>query len=228
MEKRFLAECLAQGMSLPEIGRQVGRAPGTIGYWVAKHGLEANGKRRFSPGRRPPREQLEVLLDEGLTLAQVGARFGVGPNTVRNWIIGLNLKGTRGMRRIALIRAAREAGLKEVRLECTRHGETEFWVGKQKVLCRKCNSAAVARRRRRVKEILVEEAGGCCRICGFSRSSVALEFHHLDPAEKSFAISLAGVTRSLESIRVEAAKCMLLCANCHAEVEAGLVEVPLG
>jgi hypothetical protein len=34
--------------------------------------------------------------------------------------------------------------------------------------------------------------------------------------------SAEGATRSLERNRREAAKCVLLCSNCHAEVEAGL------
>ena len=50
----------------------------------------------------------------------------------------------------------------------------------------------------------------------------ALEFHHVNPSSKSFAIAPGGVTRSLDAARSEAAKCVLLCANCHAEVEAGL------
>ena len=43
------------------------------------------------------------------------------------------------------------------------------------------------------------------------------------PALKRFAVSHAGTTGSLRSRREEARKCVLLCANCHAEVEAGLV-----
>jgi predicted HNH restriction endonuclease len=33
---------------------------------------------------------------------------------------------------------------------------------------------------------------------------------------------MQGVTRSLAAARAEMAKCVLLCANCHAEVEAGI------
>ncbi len=123
--------------------------------------------------------------------------------------------------RIALIREARADGRNHAVLECSIHGITEFWVGKSAVRCRRCNSFNVAKRRRKVKEILVAEAGGVCSICGFDRSMVALEFHHLDPAEKSFALGAAGITRSIASSRAEAAKCVLLCANCHAMVEAG-------
>ena len=82
----------------------------------------------------------------------------------------------------------------------------------------------VAAYRRRVKEILVEEAGGRCRVCGYDIYVGALHFHHLDPSTKRFAGQpCAGLTGSLQAMREEARKCVLLCANCHAEVEAGLV-----
>jgi hypothetical protein len=75
--------------------------------------------------------------------------------------------------------------------------------------------------RRRIKRLLVEEAGGRCRICGYDRCPAAMQFHHVDPRRKSFMTSRQGVTRALAEARVEAAKCVLVCANCHAEVEAG-------
>ena len=43
----------------------------------------------------------------------------------------------------------------------------------------------VAAYRRRVKEILVEEAGGRCPLCGYDIYTGALQFHHLDPALRS-------------------------------------------
>ncbi len=76
-----------------------------------------------------------------------------------------------------------------------------------------------------VKQILVEDAGGRCINCGYDRCAAALTFHHLVPAEKSYTLSHRGVTRSLAEARLEARKCVLLCANCHAEVEAGLVSL---
>lgn len=92
--------------------------------------------------------------------------------------------------------------------------------------CTRCRAEAVARRRRKVKRLLVEEAGGSCRVCGYDRCVAALHFHHLDRAEKSFSLSHRGVARSLAKARSEASKCLLLCSNCHAEVEAGLVTLP--
>lgn len=75
--------------------------------------------------------------------------------------------------------------------------------------------------RRRMKRRLVAEAGGKCRLCGYDACMAALEFHHLDPSAKSFPLSRRGITRSFAELQAEAAKCILLCANCHAEVEAG-------
>ena len=77
-----------------------------------------------------------------------------------------------------------------------------------------------------MKEVLVAEAGGACAICGYSRCLAALEFHHLDRAEKRFAVGGRGITRSMAEARAEVRKCALLCANCHAEVEAGFAEAP--
>lgn len=77
-----------------------------------------------------------------------------------------------------------------------------------------------------VKQVMVDEAGGCCLLCGYDRCVAALAFHHLDPASKSFTLGQAGVTRSIARTREEAQKCVLFCANCHAEVEAGVAGVP--
>jgi hypothetical protein len=49
----------------------------------------------------------------------------------------------------------------------------------------------------------------------------ALHFHHLDPAEKRLELNARGVALSLDTLRAEARKCVLLCSNCHAEVEEG-------
>ena len=88
------------------------------------------------------------------------------------------------------------------------------------------HAGACTDRRRRVKAILVAEAGGAASRAGSTRTLGALQFHHLDPATKAFDVSRQGVTRSLERLRLEARKCVLLCANCHAMVEAGLLICP--
>jgi hypothetical protein len=76
-----------------------------------------------------------------------------------------------------------------------------------------------------VKRILVEEAGGCCAVCGYNRCIVNLHFHHVDPAAKSFTMSVAS-GKGLAKLRAEAEKCVLVCANCHGEIESGVIASP--
>jgi hypothetical protein len=69
------------------------------------------------------------------------------------------------------------------------------------------------------KRDLVARRGGCCMRCGYDRNLAALTWHHRDPQDKGFELDLRAFSnRTLSSIELEAAKCDLLCANCHAEV----------
>jgi hypothetical protein len=73
----------------------------------------------------------------------------------------------------------------------------------------------------------VLEAGGCCQICGYDRYQGALAFQHLDPRAKVRTTANRGSTVAIETLRAEARKCVLLCHNCHAEVEGGVTQVSL-
>lgn len=65
---------------------------------------------------------------------------------------------------------------------------------------------------------VINSLGGCCSRCGYKRNIAALEFHHLDPNEKEFQIDLRHFSNSsLEKLKQELDKCILLCANCHRE-----------
>ena len=174
------------------------------------------------------RAGLEALVDEGLTIEKIAQRLGVSDSTAKNWLKRHGLKTAGGQRRVVLDRLRDEGGT-EIRVRCRKHGMTRHVsvACERRLRCAKCRSEAVARRRRKVKEMLVAEAGGQCVLCGYARHSAALQFHHLDPAAKSFGLGVRGITRSIEELRAEAAKCVLLCANCHAEVEVGAVELPV-
>lgn len=74
-------------------------------------------------------------------------------------------------------------------------------------------------RRRTVHQmILIAEAGGACARCGKCFHPSVYDFHHRDPAHKSFTLDRSTFTKSLVSLRSEAKKCALLCANDHREV----------
>jgi hypothetical protein len=50
--------------------------------------------------------------------------------------------------------------------------------------------------------------------------------HHLDPSQKRLEINAKGVAVAIAKLREEAQKCVLLCANCHVEVERGVRMLP--
>src|SRR5919199_867653 len=113
---------------------------------------------------------------------------------------------------------------------CARHGLVAFHrysagPGRFRWRCKRCVGEAVTRRHQRVKRLLVEESGGRCAICGYDRCVVSLHFHHVDPSEKSFSITVAR-GKSISAYRLEATKCVLVCANCHGEIEMGLIPCP--
>jgi hypothetical protein len=169
---------------------------------------------------------IEQLVNDGMTIAEIAVELGVSAVTVRRRLARFGLR-TAGTRRIGDQRAAKEAGVAAINLTCVRHGETDFVLeGCGYYRCKLCRAEKVSRRRREVKAVLVAEAGGRCSVCGYDRYVGALEFHHLDPAKKRLEVSGGGVTRSLDAARAEARKCVLLCSNCHVEVENGVTNLP--
>lgn len=226
MDRETLAALLAEGRSIESIARETGRAASTVAYWVTKHGLSSQHAARHAPRGGIEREQLEALVAEGLSIRAMAERLEMSYTTVRHWLAKHEIVTPRAQR-LAETAPARAAGVETAEANCPVHGLTTFVRrGSDGFRCRECRTGAVHRRRREVKRLLVEEAGGACVLCGYDRSLAGLHFHHLDPAEKAFALSRQGVTRSLAAARVEAGKCVLLCSNCHAEVEAGTAHLP--
>jgi transposase-like protein len=226
MDADWLRSRLESGRSIESIAREAGKAPSTVGYWVNKHGLASTHARRHAARGEVSRDQLEAMLAEGLTIRAMADRLDRSYTTVRHWLARHGLATPRG-RRLEETVEARAAGSETVEATCPLHGRTLFVRrGSDGFRCRLCRSTAVDRRRKEVKRILVAEAGGRCALCGYDRSMAGLHFHHLEPAAKSFALSARGMALSLAAARAEAAKCVLLCSNCHAEVEAGLASLP--
>ncbi|MCA9347535.1 HNH endonuclease [Candidatus Saccharibacteria bacterium] len=81
---------------------------------------------------------------------------------------------------------------------------------------------AVAKRRIKIKKMVVDYKGGKCVLCGYDTCPEALDLHHKIASEKTFGISAGGLSRSWERVKDEADKCVLLCANCHRELHASI------
>jgi transposase len=171
------------------------------------------------------RERLAALIAEDLSIREIATRVDRSASTVRHWLQYHGLETTSAARR-RRVRDGNPAGGGSVRT-CPRHGPTHHlrrieggW------RCGKCAARNVSAWRRRLKRRLVAEAGGACAHCNYDRCVAALQFHHIDPATKRFNLSLKGLARSYAEAHAEAQKCVLLCANCHAEVEAGVLRLP--
>src|ERR1044072_3861688 len=225
MDKWFLEDCLKKGMSLEAIGDRVGRHPSTVSYWLRKHGLSPVGAAKHAEGGTLCADRLQSLVESGATLAEMAEQLDRSVSGVRYW---LERHGVKPINRGGPRRRDGE-GAKTAQFECRHHGLAYFTLqGSDHYRCKRCRSEAVSRRRRAVKRRLVEEAGGACALCGYERWVGALQFHHLDPSLKEFQIGQRGHCRSLARCRAEARKCVLLCANCHAEVEGGFATLPKG
>jgi len=168
---------------------------------------------------------LQALVASGASLRELADQLGVSYATARRRLRDAGLQTVRATQR-GSARDARALGADDAELECPVHGPTiHRRRPRGSYACLRCRSESVVRRRRKVKAILIAEAGGRCRLCGYDGHPAALQFHHLDANGKRFSLSQQGVSRSLERARAEAGKCVLLCANCHAEVEAGAREL---
>lgn len=68
------------------------------------------------------------------------------------------------------------------------------------------------------KKDMVAFLGGECKNCGYKKNLAGLAFHHLDPKKKDFGMDMRSFSNtSLEKLKDELAKCILLCHCCHAE-----------
>jgi transposase len=222
MDKDVLDTLLGRGLSLERIAERFGKHPSTIGYWVRKHGLSAANSERHAARGGIPRGSLQELIDAGGTLRSISEDLEVSVGTVRHWLDRYQLRTHAAIGRHP---AVRDVGPRPETIDrtCKRHGLTRYVLRTDGAYrCLRCTAESVARRRRAVRMSVVSEAGGRCAECGYDAYLGALQFHHIDPGEKEFALSSQGLTRSLERVRREAEKCVLLCANCHAEVEGGV------
>jgi hypothetical protein len=55
-----------------------------------------------------------------------------------------------------------------------------------------------------------------CQLCGYNKCLTAIEFHHIGN-DKLFEMSDSN-HKSLDNIKIEISKCIVVCANCHREL----------
>jgi hypothetical protein len=108
--------------------------------------------------------------------------------------------------------------------ECTRVKDREYYQRNWEKRRQKLRERA-ALYREQAKEIIEEVKSGGCAICD-EKEPCCLDFHHLDATQKAFNISDAvSMATSPQKLNAEISKCILVCANCHRKIHAGLVQI---
>lgn len=109
-------------------------------------------------------------------------------------------------------------------LTCDRCGRALTTTQQKGRACWNCYHAARSARQLDRAYAIVGET---CWRCGYGRGRGGrrlLDFHHVDRATKAFGLDARHVVNLAWSrVTAELRKCVLLCANCHRECEAGLV-----
>lgn len=71
------------------------------------------------------------------------------------------------------------------------------------------------------KVFLVNYKGNICTKCSTpynGKNASMFDFHHL--RDKQFAICQGSMDKSMEELKIEADKCVLVCSNCHRKIHS--------
>lgn len=159
---------------------------------------------------------LEKLVNEHYSEKQIAKLTGRGAGTVHRWLCKYDLhthhhRFGAGDKKPCLCEACGEK-------------DPERFFGHKKSLCKTCFGKHQHSRWRKYKRILVAYKGGKCVKCGYDRCSAALDFHHTDPDHKDPNWKKMRCW-SLERVKPELDKCILVCKCCHAEIHYGLDDI---
>lgn len=159
------------------------------------------------------KEELEKMIESGMSSRDMTRETGKSQTSISYWLKKWGLKTS--------------PKLYSTEYNCKHCGEKnpDNFYGHYKGTCKKCFNKTQTNKFREVRRLIVLENGGECKICGYSKYIGALEFHHLDPSKKDLSYQ-SSKCWSIERIRKEVSGCVLLCSNCHREIEAGITELP--
>lgn len=150
---------------------------------------------------------LRELIAQRLSSREIAVELGCSQATVRHWLGVYRLKTN-----------------PEKQYRCGKCGETDptRFYGNKKKVCGRCHNRYTNQKGQEVKERARQLLGGRCSYCGFDTYQVALDIHHLDPAQKDARFPQMR-SWTWERVERELQGCVLLCKNCHAAVHAGLI-----
>lgn len=83
----------------------------------------------------------------------------------------------------------------------------------------------VTRIRERKYALVAEKKKDGCLVCGYNKCDRALDLHHINKDSKEGNISEMIRDNSFSKLTSELEKCVVLCANCHREHHAGVLDL---
>ena len=101
-----------------------------------------------------------------------------------------------------------------------------YWnkeLGTHMIICKECEKKRKQKKHDERRNILnTLKSSGCC--CCNESDVNCLDFHHIDPQNKEFNMSVA-LNKPVKKMLEEASKCVVVCANCHRKIHAGVINI---
>ncbi len=106
------------------------------------------------------------------------------------------------------------------------NGKTPVGTQKYHPICRICNEEKRKEQTFLKQKLIFQMHGNTCKVCGYNKCKEALELHHVIPSTKEYTVShLTRNFSSIDKLKVELEKCIMLCSNCHRELHAGIIKL---
>jgi predicted transcriptional regulator len=215
---------IAKGYTTQQIADELNIGVSSVKRHLRSLGLQTQ---HYKPINRISKDILIAALDRHLSTQQIADELNDNLTHVKYWMKQYGLAATHRRN----IRKEINDGYKtcpkcNVRKSLTRDN---FYIrknGKFHCWCKECNNRITYEKQCQLKIDAMEYKGGKCCLCGYNKCKGALDFHHIDPEKKEFAIGSLRAYR-WDIVKPELDKCILVCKNCHAEIHAKMVD-PVG
>jgi len=169
---------------------------------------------------------IKLYITDGLSQRGVAEHLGISQTTVRYYLEKYKIKKNKP-------RPVTESGSKRCpKCEVTKP-LTDFYKQIRPSgnvcngsWCKACVKGQTVVRQRHYKQQAIDLKGGGCRACGFKAYAGALDFHHIDPSTKDMQAGRFSRKPTSYKLSKELNKCVLVCANCHRMIHAGVIECP--
>lgn len=158
-------------------------------------------------------ENLRQLVEDGKSIRQIATLLNKSAGSVRHWLRKYNLTTYKEPKYST---NCKFCGV--ILTDENTYGSKKRWS------CKSCANKYRTEKFVDTKLKLVEMKGGKCKCCGFDKHYSALDFHHLDPSQKEFNLSVTN--NGWNKLLKEVDKCVLLCSNCHRMIHAGVINLP--